>query len=104
MKSLETIVIGKNVKKIGEKAFYNCKMLKTVTINTTGITKDSIGKEAFKNVPKTVTVKCPKKKLEEYKNLLIKAGVNKKRSLRSNLIMDCPKCFRQSDFYFQTLY
>ena len=75
---ITSVNIGKNVKKIGKKAFYNCKGLMNITINTTGLTKDSIGKEAFKGTPKTVTVKCPKKKLEEYKSILIKAGINKK--------------------------
>ena len=73
-----SVSIGKNVKKIGKKAFYNCKSLTKIIINTTGIGKNGIGKEAFKGTPKTVTVKCPKKRLEEYKHLLIKAGVNKK--------------------------
>ena len=34
MKKLDTLVIGKNVEKIGAKAFYDCGKLKNVTIKT----------------------------------------------------------------------
>ena len=75
---LTSLTIGKNVKKIGKKAFYHCKELASITINTGSLVHGSIGADAFKGVPKTAKIKVPKKKVELYKELLIEAGVNRK--------------------------
>lgn len=75
---LRSVVIGKNIKTIGAEAFMGCSKLKSVTFKTTKLTKTSIGKNAFKGLPDSVTVKVPKKVLKLYKQILRKAGMPKK--------------------------
>ena len=84
LKKLKTLKIGKNVAKIGEKAFSGCKGLKTITIKSEKLTKDSIGKAAFKGVPAKATVKIPKKMFKNYQTLLIKSGISKKATFKKN--------------------
>lgn len=72
---LKKVTLPKNVEVIGKNAFSGCKNLKTITIKSTSVT--TIGKNAFKNVNKNVTVKVPKSKKKEYKKLLKKAGYKK---------------------------
>ncbi len=74
-KKLKKIVIPKGVKKIGAKAFYGCKKLTKITVKT-GVLK-SVGKKAFSGVPKA-DVKTPSKKVNAYRKLMIKAGINRK--------------------------
>lgn len=71
-KKLKTLVVKADVTKIGKQAFYNSKKLKSITIKSTGI--KSVGKNAFKNVPKTATVKVPGKKKADYSKKFKKAG------------------------------
>lgn len=78
-KKLKSIIIGKNVKKIGEKAFYGCKALKKITIKSTGLKK--VGKNAFKGIHKSAKIKVPKKKLKAYRKLLKKKGQGGKISV-----------------------
>ncbi len=75
---IKCLTIGKNVKKIGAKAFYGCKKLKTVTIKTTKLTVKGVGSKAFKGIKSTATIKVPKKKFKTYKSMLKKKGVGKK--------------------------
>ena len=77
MKKLDTLVIGKNVEKIGAKAFYDCGKLKDVTIKTTNLKEKNVGTDAFGKNAKKMTVKCPKKMLKTYKKWLVKKGVAK---------------------------
>lgn len=79
-KKLKTVVIGKNVKKIGKKAFYNCSKLKKVTFKGKKI--KSIGAKAFKNTAKSITVKTPKAKKPAYKKLLKKAGLTSNAKIK----------------------
>lgn len=72
-KTLQSIVIGKNVKKIGTKVFYGAKKLKKLTIKTKNLT--SVGAGAFKGVSKKVTVKVPAEKKRAYKKLFKKKGL-----------------------------
>ena len=81
MDGLTSLTIGKNVKKIGKKAFYHCKGLQSITINTGSLVQGSIGADAFKGVPKTVKIWVPKKKVELYKKILVEAGVNRKTKI-----------------------
>ena len=76
LKKTENLIIGKNVTTIGEKAFYYCKELKNISF--TGTKLKSIGEQAFKGVQKTVVVKCPKKKLNEYRLMLTESGIPSK--------------------------
>ena len=75
-KTLQTVVIGTNVKKIGAKAFYGAKNLKKVTIKTTKLT--SVGSGAYKGVSKKITIKVPAGKKKAYKKLLKKKGLPSK--------------------------
>ncbi len=72
-KTLQSVVIGKNVKKIGAKAFFGAKNLKKVTIKTKSLT--SVGAGAFKGVAKKITVKVPAGKKKVYKKLFKKKGL-----------------------------
>lgn len=62
-----------NVTKISSKAFYNCKKLKTVTINSKKIS--SIGASAFKNIHKRAVIKTPKGKKTKYQQMIKKSGI-----------------------------
>ena len=62
------VTIGKKVTKIGKQAFYGCKLLKKVKVNTTKL--KTVGKNAFKGVKKGAQAKVPAKQKKAYKNLL----------------------------------
>lgn len=70
-KKLKAVTVGKNVKTIGAKAFYNLKNLKKITIKAKKISK--IGKKAFFNKGKKLTIKVDKKAKKSIKKLLKKA-------------------------------
>ena len=72
-KTLQSVVIGTNVKKIGSKAFYGAKNLKKVTIKTKNLT--SVGSGAFKGVSKKITIKVPAGKKKAYQKLMKKKGL-----------------------------
>ena len=74
MNKLTKVTIGKNVTTIGKRAFYNCKKLKTITINSGNVT--SIGKNAFKGIAKkaTIRIKAGKKKYNALVKLIKKKG------------------------------
>ncbi|MBE5870062.1 MAG: hypothetical protein E7294_02195 [Lachnospiraceae bacterium] len=76
---IKKVTIGKEIKKIGKNAFYGCKNLKTVSVQTTLLTKKTVGKNAFKKINAKAKVKVPKKKRREYKAIFKKAGVNGKK-------------------------
>lgn len=77
-KKIKSVVIGKNVKKIGKQAFFECKKLKKITIKSKKLKKKSIGAKAFKGIYKKAKFKVPKKKLKLYKKLIKKAKAPKK--------------------------
>ncbi|MCR5417295.1 MAG: leucine-rich repeat domain-containing protein [Lachnospiraceae bacterium] len=76
-KSIRSVVIGKNVKNIGARAFYGCSNLKNIKINTTKLTNKTVGKNAFARIHKKATAKVPKKKLKSYKKMLKAKGMKK---------------------------
>ena len=80
MTKLTTLTVGKNVKKIGKSAFTGSKKLKKITFSGTALTK--IGSDAFTDAKKTVTVICPKAKMEKYKKLLLKSGLSNKAKFK----------------------
>ncbi len=75
-KKIKAVTIGKNVRKIGKKAFYNCKKLEKVTIQSKKITK--IESKAFYKNAKTLRFKLPKSKMSKYKKLIQKSGISSK--------------------------
>ena len=79
-KAMKTISLPKKLESIGSKAFYKCGKLKTIKIQSTVLKK--VGKNAFKSIYKKATIKVPKKKLGEYKNLLKKKGQSSKVKIK----------------------
>lgn len=73
---ITSATIGKNVRSIGKNAFYGCKKLKTVRINSTKLTK--IGSKAFYGNAKKLKFKVPKKKASKYKKLINKSKTKSK--------------------------
>ena len=82
MKKLSSVTIGKYVKTIGKKAFYNCAKLKKITIQTTKLTSGSIGSKAFTGIYKKATIKCPASKVADYKKILLTKGMTKKMTFQ----------------------
>ncbi|HBZ65073.1 MAG TPA: hypothetical protein DEO89_11030 [Lachnospiraceae bacterium] len=72
------IIIGKNITKIGKKAFYKCKKLKLLVIKSRKLKAKNVAKSAFKGITKKTTVKVPKSKIKEYRKLLRKKGLSNK--------------------------
>lgn len=79
-KALKHVVVGKNVTKIGAKAFQGCKKLKAVHIRSAVL--KSIGNGAFKGIDKKAAVKVPAKKLKSYKKLLKGKGLSKAAKIK----------------------
>lgn len=72
---LKKIVVGVNVTKIGEKAFYKCKNLKNITIKTKKL--KSVGKNACYGISSKAVIRVPKKKLKTYQRILKNKGKKK---------------------------
>ena len=70
-KKLKKIVIGANVSKIGDRAFYKCSNLKDITFKSKVM--ERIGKQAFRGVPSKAVVTVPKNMKTTYQRLLKKA-------------------------------
>lgn len=66
-KKIKTVVVGKNVRTIGKKAFYGCKNLKKITVYSSIIKK--VGAKAFKGINKKAVIKVPSKKYKAYKKV-----------------------------------
>ena len=79
---MKTVVIGKNVSKIGSYAFSGCKKLKTIIIKTRKLTAKTVSEKAFKGTPKITTAKVPGNKMKTYKKLLKEKGLNSKRIVK----------------------
>ena len=76
-KKLKKVVIGKNITKIGKKAFYGCSKLKNITVKTTKLTKKNVGSQAFKGIHKKAAFKVPKKKISSYRKVFRARGAAK---------------------------
>ncbi|MGN0481918.1 MAG: leucine-rich repeat protein [Lachnospiraceae bacterium] len=74
--NLNSLLIGKYVTKIGKDTFDRDGWLKSIVIKSTSI--KSVGKNAFKGIPKTAVISCPQEKVKTYTKLFRKAGLNKK--------------------------
>ena len=75
--SLENITIPASVKSLGGSVFYGCSRLQNITIQTKLLTDKNVGANAFKNIDKMPTVRCPKGMVNKYKKLLLKKGMPK---------------------------
>ncbi len=76
---IKRVSIGENVKKIGKKVFYNCKNLKSITIKSELLKKNSIGANAFKGLPSDAVLTVPKEKLSTYKSILKSKGLKNQK-------------------------
>ena len=79
--TLKNVIICHSIKKIDKMAFYGCKSLKSIVIDTLNLKSGSIGADAFKKVNKNVRVYVPKSKYNVYKKLLKKAGIGSKAAI-----------------------
>ena len=75
-KNLKKIVNGHGLKTIGDKAFYGCSKLQSVTIKSSKITK--FGKKTFSRIAAKPVLKMPKAVAKRYKKLLKSAGITSK--------------------------
>ncbi|MCR4690099.1 MAG: leucine-rich repeat domain-containing protein [Lachnospiraceae bacterium] len=82
--TLSSVVIGKNIKSIGQKAFFKCKKLKSVTIKTTKLKKKTVGAKAFKGIAGKAVFRLPSKKAKSYKRILLKKGATRRMSFKSS--------------------
>ena len=78
-KRLINLTIGKNVTTIGDKAFYNCRKLKTITIKSRKLT--SIKGGAFYSKQK-MTIYVQAKYYSKYAKLIKKSGIYKKTVIK----------------------
>ena len=72
-KKLQSVTIGKNVKKIGSLAFDGSKKLKKVVIKSQKLTSKNV-KKCFGGTSKKLTITVPKSKYKSYKAFLKKKG------------------------------
>ena len=77
-KKLKSVVIEKYITQIGKKAFYNCEQLKKIKIKTTLLSGKKVGAKAFYGIHKNATTKVPLKKLKEYRKWLPQKGIPSK--------------------------
>lgn len=75
-KKITKVTIGKNIQKIGRKAFANCKKLKTVIFKTVKL--KSVGKQAFYKTNQKVRVKLGRKVVKKYRKMLTKGKISSK--------------------------
>lgn len=79
---LKKVTIGKNISKIGKKAFFNCKKLKTIRILSTKLTAKKVGAGAFTKISAKASVKVPKAKKKAYQKFLYKKGLPKTAKIK----------------------
>lgn len=77
-KKLTLITVGKNIKNIGNKAFYNCKNLRYLQFKTKKLTSGNIGKKAFGSSYASPRVKTDKNKWKQYSQILFSKGMSRK--------------------------
>ena len=80
-KKVKKLTISENIKVIGKKAFYGCKNLKSITINTFNLKSKTVGAAAFKGLNAKVVVIVPENKLKAYKRMLKSKGLSGKKQV-----------------------
>lgn len=85
-KKVTQVVIGKNVTKIGSQAFYGCKNLKKMTIQSKSLQSKNVGAKAFTKAGsakyKKLVVKVPSSKVKTYKKMLRSKGLSKQVTVK----------------------
>lgn len=77
---LTTVTLGAGITTIDSKAFYKDGKLKTISIKSKKLT--TVKKQAFKSIASKAKVHVPKKKAKNYQQLLKKAGLPAKASVK----------------------
>ena len=75
---LSYLIIGRNVEKIGEKAFYGCKKLRYIYVKSKNLEAKNIGKQAFGNGYASPRVKSAKSVWRRYAHVLPAKGLSKR--------------------------
>ena len=76
-KKVKKLTIGKNIAKIGAKAFYGCSNLRYITLLTKKLTSTSHGSSVYKNTHKKARFTVPGAKFKSYRKWILKAGASK---------------------------
>lgn len=71
-KYLRKVTIGKNVTQIGSRAFYGCRNLKQMTINSDKL--NIVSTKAIKGIYKKAKIRVPKGKAASYRKMFSRAG------------------------------
>lgn len=69
-KKLKYVTLGKNIRKIGSRAFYQDKKLKRVAVKSRKL--KAVGKNALKGISKKAVIRMPKSRKKAYGKLLTK--------------------------------
>ena len=71
----DIVIIPAKVTNIGEKAFYGCSALSSITVKTSKLKTGLVGADAFNGVPNETVCRFPSSKLKAYTTLFRAAGV-----------------------------
>lgn len=85
---LNSVVIGKNVKKISSSAFSGDKKLKRITIRSKSLTK--VGKNAFKGINKKAVFYVPDQKYNKYRKMIKKKSTGWKKTMKIKRLSASP--------------
>lgn len=78
LNKLKKVTIGKNIKKIGKRAFFGCKKLTKITVKTKKLTLGNVKEAAFKGVYKKAVFNVPNAKKDAYTKIFRRRGGGKK--------------------------
>lgn len=79
-KKVKTVVIGKNVQRIGKKAFAGCRNLRKITVKSRMVRM--VGKKAFQSISSRAVIKVPKQSLKRYQKLFRNKGQRRTVKIR----------------------
>jgi len=80
MDTLTTLVLGKNVTKVGKNAFRGSSSLKKITFKNPLM--KSFGKNAFRGISKSAVINVNNSKVNKFTSLLKKTGLNKNVTIK----------------------
>lgn len=79
-KKVKTVVIGKNMQRIGKKAFAGCRNLRKITVKSRMVRM--VGKKAFQSISGRAVIKVPKQSLKRYQKLFRNKGQRRTVKIR----------------------
>lgn len=79
-KKVKTVVIGKNVQRIGKKAFAGCRNLRKITVKSRMVRM--VSKKAFQSISSRAVIKVPKQSLKRYQKLFRNKGQRRTVKIR----------------------